>query len=75
MPKAAYQMPRLLILALAVLSTLMVVEQVWKLRKGEQSSKKKDELEAVMAEAAQEVELTPEEKRSSRIRRVFSLPR
>jgi hypothetical protein len=71
MPKAAYQMPRLLILALAILSTLMVVEQVWKLRKGEPDNKKKDELEAVMAEAAKEVELTPEEKRSSRIRRVF----
>lgn len=71
MPKAAYQMPRLLIMALAILSTLMIVEQVWKLRKGETGRGKQNELEAVMAEAGQDVELTPEEDRSRKIRRAF----
>ena len=71
MPKAAYQMPRLLLLALAILSTLMIVEQIWKLRRGAPVHEKKDELEAVMAEAAKAAELTPEEQRSSNIRRAF----
>ncbi|MGK2907986.1 MAG: tripartite tricarboxylate transporter TctB family protein [Desulfuromonadales bacterium] len=34
MPKAAYQMPRLLIGVVALLSLLMVAEQVWLMRKG-----------------------------------------
>ena len=71
MPKAAYQMPRLLIVALGILSTLMLVEQVWKLRKGEPVKKAKDELETLMAEAAKAEEMTPEELRNSRIRRIF----
>jgi len=72
MPKAAYQMPRLLITALVILSTLMIAEQVWKLRKGEPVKKQKDdELEKLMEEAAKAAELSPEEQRNSKIRRAF----
>ncbi len=71
MPKAAYQMPRLLLLALAILSTLMILEQLWKLRKGEPVKEKQDELETIMAEVAKAEQLTPEEQRNSNIRRAF----